>query len=97
MIKKEILVQKNKVEALSLRLTKTFDYKQKNKVMRFENAHSKLQALSPFSILDRGYSVVYSEDENKIIRSNKELKAGDELKIRFSKGFVKTNVTKSYE
>ncbi len=96
-IKKEILVQKNKVEALNLRLTKTFDYNQRNKVMRYENMCSKLRALSPFSILDRGYSVVYSEYENKIIRSNKELKAGDELKIRFSKGFVKTNVTKSYE
>ena len=45
---------------------------------------SKLDALSPLKTLTRGYSIV--ETDNKIIKSSKQLSAGDKIKLRFSDG-----------
>ncbi len=52
-----------------------------------------LNALSPVSILDRGYAIV-QEADGTYLRSAKEANVGDELNIRLSKGNLKTEVTK---
>ncbi|MBR6504833.1 MAG: exodeoxyribonuclease VII large subunit [Clostridia bacterium] len=48
---------------------------------------TKLDTLSPLKTLTRGYSI--TEYNNKIIKSSKELKTGDEISLRFVDG--KTN------
>ena len=48
---------------------------------------TKLDTLSPLKTLTRGYSI--AEYNNKIIKSSKELKSGDEISLRFIDG--KTN------
>lgn len=42
---------------------------------------AQLNTLSPFNVLDRGYSIV--SKENSVISSAKQLKSGDEVEIRF--------------
>ena len=51
---------------------------------------NKLELLNPLSVLKKGYSVV--KHENKIIKSIKEVKINDELKIKLLDGELKTNV-----
>jgi len=51
----------------------------------------RANALSPLSVLSRGYSV--AEKNGKVVKSSKELSDGDELSIRFSEGSVKAKVT----
>lgn len=51
---------------------------------------SKLEALNPVSVLQRGYSVAQNKD--KIITSVKEVKNNDILKITFKDGSINTKV-----
>ena len=60
--------------------------------LNFEKEISKLDALSPLKTLSRGYSLTTLTKTNKIIKSYKEVKSGDGLKIRFSDGAVEAIV-----
>ncbi len=60
--------------------------------LNFEKEISKLDALSPLKTLSRGYSLTTLAKTNKIIKSYKEVKSGDGLKIRFSDGAVEAIV-----
>jgi exodeoxyribonuclease VII large subunit len=53
-----------------------------------------LRSLSPQSTMDRGYSVVQSDDGN-IVRDATKLKAGSVLRIRAAKGEAKASVLES--
>ena len=50
----------------------------------------KLNALSPLSVLSRGYSVV--DKGGEVIKSKEQLSSGDEIKIRLTDGDVKARV-----
>lgn len=66
------------------RLENTIKIKQKEEKTKYIELISKLDALSPLKTLTRGYSIV--ETDNKIIKSSKQLSAGDKIKLRFSDG-----------
>ena len=66
------------------RLENTIKIKQKEEKTKYIELVSKLDALSPLKTLTRGYSIV--ETDNKIIKSSKQLSAGDKIKLRFSDG-----------
>ena len=51
----------------------------------------KANALSPLSILSRGYSI--AETKNGIIKSTSEVDAGDEVRIILSDGAISATVT----
>ncbi len=51
---------------------------------------SKLDALSPLKTLTRGYCI--AEHNNKIIKSVKDVKQNDQIKLRFTDGTVKANI-----
>ena len=50
----------------------------------------KLELLNPLSVLKRGYTITYKED--KIIKTIKDLKVNDKLKIKLSDGYVDTKI-----
>ena len=57
---------------------------------KYLNIIEKLDALSPLKTLIRGYSI--TEKNGKIIKSSKELKENDDIKLRFVDGEVKAKV-----
>jgi exodeoxyribonuclease VII large subunit len=57
---------------------------QKDNQTKYIELVSKLDALSPLKTLTRGYTL--TEKDNQIVKSVKELKQGDEIKIRFYDG-----------
>jgi len=61
---------------------------EKEKAIKFI---SKIDALSPLKTLTRGYSI--TSKNNKIIRSIKEIEAGDEIIIKFIDGSGKAKIT----
>jgi exodeoxyribonuclease VII large subunit len=61
------------------------------KQTEFEKVISTLQALSPLKIMERGYSLVYSED-NVLIKSIKQVKENEPLQIQLSDGSLLCNV-----
>ena len=52
----------------------------------FESALSRLEGLSPLSVLKRGYSVAYHNGH--ILKDAGSVKEGDEISIRLEKGKV---------
>ena len=65
-----------------------------NMVDRFRKTESRLtvamrenEALSPLSILGRGYSVTYMPD-GRILRKRSDVKPGDELRTRLADGYA---------
>jgi exodeoxyribonuclease VII large subunit len=52
---------------------------------------SKLDALSPLAVLERGYSLALNED-GRLVRAADELAPGDTLALRFHRGSAETRV-----
>ena len=57
-------------------------------------AMARLDALSPLSVLDRGFSITETAD-GTIIRDSRQTKAGDKLKIRLASGKLDAEVLAS--
>jgi exodeoxyribonuclease VII large subunit len=55
---------------------------------RLELALTALEAGSPRSILERGFSVVINERTGKVIRLAEDARAGDRLRVRPSRGSI---------
>ena len=73
-----------KIDTYVKRLENIIKSKQKEEKTKYIELVSKLDALSPLKTLTRGYSI--TEKNNKIIKSAKELNAGDKIDIRFVDG-----------
>lgn len=52
----------------------------------------QLDALSPLKIMSRGYSLVYDEQEAKLIRSIEEVQPGDLVRVKLSDGQLDCHV-----
>ena len=59
---------------------------------QLQSLERQLQAVSPLNVLARGYSIVSSND--KIVRSSRQVKQGDTMHIRLSRGGIKGLITK---
>jgi exodeoxyribonuclease VII large subunit len=59
---------------------------------RLEVLAASLEAASPKSIMERGYSVVVNERTGKLVRRAKDTKSGDTLSIRPREGGVRARV-----
>jgi exodeoxyribonuclease VII large subunit len=61
---------------------------------RLDRAATRLHALSPLAVLDRGYALVYSSD-GKLLRDAANAHRDDTIDIRLAKGNLAAKVTKS--
>lgn len=73
-----------RLESASLRMKSTFDRNRQKSWLRFREAISKLEALSPLKVLDRGYSVVKAG--TKIVTSYQQVKPNENVTIEFAEG-----------
>ncbi len=53
----------------------------------------KLDAISPLKVLSRGYAIARKEDTGEVVRSSKEAKPGDRLRLRLGEGELHCEVT----
>ncbi|OGR86170.1 MAG: exodeoxyribonuclease VII large subunit [Elusimicrobia bacterium RIFCSPLOWO2_01_FULL_60_11] len=54
---------------------------------------AQLEALSPLAVLSRGYAVAWKMPENVLVKSAEQVRKGDSLKIKVSKGEIHAAVT----
>jgi exodeoxyribonuclease VII large subunit len=66
------------------------------KQTEFERMISTLRALSPLQIMERGYSLAYSED-NRLIKSVSQVKTSDRVQIQLTDGSLYCKVEKIKE
>lgn len=81
------------------RMIENMQTETKNRIMlmksRSENAMAGLQAVDPFKVLDRGYAIVSSG--NKTVTGIDDVKTGDILSVRLSKGELICTVNEKHE
>jgi len=75
---------REKQQMLAKLLEREIDSILKQKQMAFTSFLSKLHALSPLKIMERGYSLIYKEKQ--LVKSIHQLQPGDSIKIRLQDG-----------
>ena len=86
----------NKLEIISSALRNEIQVYLEKKKKRFSLELSTLQAVSPLSVLARGYSII-SDEEGQIVRSSKNLSLNQKIKARFGEGQIIAKVTEYVE
>lgn len=92
-IKNPMILYENRKEKLDLineKINSLINFKIENYKIKLNNICEQLELLSPLNILKRGFSLVYKDD--KLIKTVKNIKKGDSIKIRLSEGIIYTEV-----
>jgi exodeoxyribonuclease VII large subunit len=79
---------------LHTRLDRSFDRTLKRAAFRLGSLDSHLRALSPLSVLDRGYALVFAAD-GAVLRSTSQLAHGDMVTTRLAEGTFTSRVDNS--
>ena len=86
----------NKIENLSEEIDQYFNDMTQLVEIKMELADSelsllsgKLDVLSPLKVLKRGYSITYRLPQNEVGISSRQLKVGDDLRVKFKTGETK--------
>ena len=88
--KEFINIRKNELDMLSADMIKAFKAILSENQRDFVALSAKLDALSPLSVLSRGYSIV--QNKNKVIKSAKELNIGQNIMVKLSDGKAECEV-----
>jgi exodeoxyribonuclease VII large subunit len=86
-----LLESKHKLSDLSQSLTFLISQITKEKKSSLLGLSSTLEAVSPLAVLNRGYSILTTK-EGKVVTSEKEVNAGEELVAKLKEGEIKTKV-----
>ncbi|MDR0704865.1 MAG: exodeoxyribonuclease VII large subunit [Planctomycetaceae bacterium] len=81
------------VDLFEERLERSIDYRIQNFAQKFSKTAAALDALSPLSILARGYSLTETENGRRIQNIN-EVQNGDSIRTRLANGILKSVITK---
>lgn len=76
---------------LHTRLERSFDRTSKRAAFRLGSLDARLRALSPLSVLDRGYALVFAQD-GTIVRRVSQVASGDLLTTRLAEGSFSSRV-----
>ncbi|MEE9168534.1 MAG: exodeoxyribonuclease VII large subunit, partial [bacterium] len=69
-----------------------YSYKLNSHKHQTENLQKQLISLSPQSILSRGYSLCFRDQDGKLVKLAEDLKAGDKVRIQFYEGQAKGKI-----
>jgi len=84
----------NELKELRKQMIKTFKNFLNLKNYNVDSIQSKLKIINPKLILKRGYSIIYDENNSKIIKSIKELRNKENIFINMFDGSIKSQVVK---
>ena len=71
---------------LTSRLFTATQYRLEQKQAQLQHLAHNLNSVSPLATLNRGYAIVTTTDDNKLIQSSAQLRAGQKVKTRLAKG-----------
>ena len=93
--KYEVLKSQNLLNEKDERLSRAISVFQNNKQQKLHKLTSELDALSPLSVLHRGFSVTMDQQQ-KVIKSVQQVKKGQTLQLKLNDGKVLSRVEKIY-
>ncbi|MGE7601276.1 exodeoxyribonuclease VII large subunit [Peribacillus sp. NPDC097675] len=77
-------------------LRKTMEAIYRQKSQQFVSLTATLSALSPLKIMERGYGLVFTEDE-KLIKSTQQVSTGDKIAVSIKDGTLECEITEIKE
>lgn len=83
--------QRRHLSHLFARLDRAFVAMQERRKRLVEGLSSKLQALSPLRVLDRGYSICF-DDDGRLIRTAEDLAVGQGVRLQFQRGLARARI-----
>ena len=86
--------EEKKLESLSLRIDNSIKKRLESESMLVDKYAAQLSALSPFNILDRGYSITMKDG---VPVNASGLSAGDEINVRFADGTASAEIKQVYK
>ncbi len=92
---KKILDLKKIIEQSNLKLNNGLNNVIKTNKMQFATLVSKLDALSPLKVIQRGYGLI--ETQEKVVKSIKDVNVNENITIKVSDGKIKANVLSKEE
>ncbi len=78
-------------DALKQRLQQAMDNKISKKRQQFAQQVNVLHAISPLTVLSRGYSIT-SQQNGSIIKSQTDVSIGDEISTKLADGYIKSTI-----
>jgi exodeoxyribonuclease VII large subunit len=87
----KLIRAKQKQDLNTKMLLREFTQILKQKQFAFSSQVSKLEALSPLKIMDRGYSLVYDQEEH-LVKSVQQVEQGNKIKVKLSDGHLDCEV-----
>lgn len=92
-LKEKIVIKKEKLNLIkNSYVIKNPEIIYKNKENDLLRLIEKIELLNPMSILKRGYTITYKDD--KVIKSIKDLKINDLIKINYHDGYIEAKIEK---
>ncbi|MBE9912998.1 exodeoxyribonuclease VII large subunit [Paenibacillus donghaensis] len=88
----QLAYAKKRCELNSKQLTALMQALLKNKQSQLRSSIRQLDALSPLKVMARGYSLVYDEQEQRLIKSVNDAQLGDLVRIKVSDGQLSCQV-----
>ncbi|MBA4600911.1 exodeoxyribonuclease VII large subunit [Thermoactinomyces mirandus] len=67
----------------------------KTQKQMYQHQLAQLDALSPLRVMQRGYSLVYRFDSDQLVKSARQMKSGDLIRVRLADGQLKCQVWRS--
>ncbi|MNI65723.1 Exodeoxyribonuclease 7 large subunit [compost metagenome] len=83
---------RQRTEGATRRLAGAMQARLQDKRSRYVAELRHLDALSPLKVMSRGYSLVYDEKEEHLIKSLKEVELGDMVNIKLNDGQLSCQV-----
>lgn len=88
---------REKIKTLKEKLKKSIDTALDRKRSQLLSLQNKIEALSPYSVLKRGYSICFTYPEEKVVKENTQIRPGERVKIKLYKGNLYGKIYKSEE
>ncbi|MFF2090242.1 exodeoxyribonuclease VII large subunit [Paenibacillus sp. NPDC058174] len=82
----------NRLQAAVKRLEQAMSAAVKVKKLQLHGNIRQLDALSPLKVMSRGYSLVYNEQESRLIKSIGQVQPGDLIKVKVADGQLDCHV-----
>lgn len=81
-----------RLDELTKSMELQYQYLMDSRKQQINSLRKQLISLSPQSILNRGYSLCFREEDGKLVKTSDDVQVADKIRVQFHRGEIKGNV-----